>query len=150
MTAKDRLIQLKEHDVYYHRLIREIATLRNDIRLIKGISYGPSSPSGGTRHTEKMIDHIADMETELQAEARKYYRLRKEIIEEIEKLHCNNPAYKEILYLRYVDGLRLTEVAREMNYAYDYIRRAHGKALWIFAEQNGYECKRSHKDTDKQ
>ena len=44
---------------------------------------------------------------------------------------CN---YSDILYLRYVQGMRLREIADELNYEYGTIRILHGKALVEFGK----------------
>ena len=40
--------------------------------------------------------------------------------------------YADILYLRYIQGKKLWQIADELNYDYDYIRSIHGKALREF------------------
>lgn len=40
--------------------------------------------------------------------------------------------YSDVLYMRYVDGMSLNRISRELNYSYDWIRRIHGRALKEF------------------
>lgn len=142
-------MELREYDRSYHRMIREIAALRADMKLIKAISYGPvvTHSGGNGGRVEAVIDRIVDMEGTLKDKAIAYYDLRKEVAEEINSLHCIG-IYKDILYMRYVEGLGLRSVAYELGYSYQYVRRSHGQALRIFAKEHGYEEKKQQKATE--
>ena len=43
--------------------------------------------------------------------------------------------YSDILYLRYISGMKLWDIADELNYDYDWIRQLHGRALAEFGKQ---------------
>ena len=54
----------------------------------------------------------------------------KELNHLLDKL--DNDKYKTILSKRYIEGMELTEIAKEMNYEYFYLCRLHGNALAEF------------------
>ena len=142
-------MELREKKMAYLKASREIDSLRADIKLVKSISYSPVvSHSGGTGgRTESLIDRIVDMETECKKQMEDYYKLAAEIRREINSLHCKE-IYKDILYMRYVDGMGLMSVADELGFVYEYVKRLHGQALRIFAQEHGYEEKKLPKVTD--
>lgn len=43
--------------------------------------------------------------------------------------------YADVLYLRYIDGKNLDQIAEELNYSADWIRHVHGYALRTFDQQ---------------
>lgn len=138
-------MELREYDRAFHRMAREVNALRADIKLVKAITYSPvvQTSGGNGGRNEAMIDKIVDMEAEAMEKGIEFYQRRKEVVEEINGLHCIG-IYKDILYMRYVEGKGLRSVAYELGYTYQYVRRSHGQALRLFAEQYGYE-ERSNK-----
>lgn len=43
--------------------------------------------------------------------------------------------YRQILTLRYLDGMKLERIADRLNYSDVYVRKLHGRALQAFAKQ---------------
>lgn len=59
--------------------------------------------------------------------------LRNKIINEIQAL--SNVKFIKILFMRYIQNKRLEEIAVELNYSYQYVRKLHGYALQSFTEK---------------
>ena len=61
-----------------------------------------------------------------------YTELKHKIINEIHQLA--DKRYVDILYKRYVDGMKFEQIALEMNYEYKWTCSLHGRALLAFEE----------------
>ncbi|MCD8160924.1 MAG: DUF1492 domain-containing protein [Clostridiales bacterium] len=133
MTAKEYLNQLRHLDNRINQQLRELADLRTTATSIGSMDYSKTRvQSGGGGHAAytDIVHHIAALEAEINAEVDRYIDEKHTIIRQIQTL--KNPAYVEILYKRYVEYKRLEEIAVEMNYSYDHVRRLHGWALQDF------------------
>ncbi|MCD8127732.1 MAG: hypothetical protein LUD82_09940 [Clostridiales bacterium] len=133
MTAKEYLGQLRHLDARIRQKQRELADLRQSAADIGSMDYSKvrvqASPAGNASYTD-VVHHIAALEDEINAEIDRYIDAKHAIIAEIQTL--KNPVYVEILYKRYVEYKRLEEIAVELHYSYDHVRRAHGWALQEF------------------
>lgn len=86
-------------------------------------------PKGSSKIQDKMAEYaslIVDAKNEKYEQLIKMYKTKKEIEDKIDKL---DQPYKNILHFKYIKGLSLTEVAYEIKYDYDYVKRMHGIAL---------------------
>ena len=135
MRAKEYLSQLGKLRWTIDCRKKQLEELRNDITFIKGLSYGDikvqSSPSG-TNAAQSQMERIVDLEAQLQRDIVRYHSLRYKITRQIEQL--SDLRYREILIMRYVDGMGLQDIADEMGYSYDWVRHQHGYALIQFKE----------------
>lgn len=133
MTAKEYLKQLKKLDVMINQKAKELEDLR-----LKATSVGSIDYSKGRSQTNsfkgasfvELIEHIADLEAEINIDIDKLVDRKHKIIKQIQALDDTN--YMEILYKRYVEFKKLEEIAVEMNFTYQYTREIHGYALQEF------------------
>lgn len=140
MTAKEYLSRLYRFESQYHHRLDILDRLRAELAPIKGLRYDTvrvqTSPDGSPS-TEKAIDQIVDIEAELINELGSLLVERQKIIAQIEGIEDDR--YSRLLYLRYVEGMSLTSIAKDMGYSRDWIFKAHGRALSMFAQAYGLD-----------
>jgi hypothetical protein len=138
MTAKEYLRQLKRLEIKIDQRRQERDRLLSD-------AMGNGSPRlsrdrvqtsvSGDTMGEKLAE-CADIQAEIDALIKKLVADRHRIIGEIHML--TDARYIQILYLHYVEGKRLEDVAEMMvktngePYSYDHIASLHGMALREF------------------
>ncbi len=133
MKAKEYLQQLQWLDTIINQKIKEVSDLRLKSQSIKTINYSKkrvqTSPSRDAPFV-KLIGRIVDLETEINAEIDVFVDEKHKIINQIQKL--GNADYISLLFKRYVEYKNLKQIAIEMNFSYNYIKRLHGYALRDF------------------
>ena len=138
MTAKEYLRQIKRLEIKIDQRRQERDRLLSD-------AMGNGSPRlsrdrvqtsvSGDTMGEKLAE-CADIQAEIDALIKKLVADRHRIIGEIHML--TDARYIQILYLHYVEGKRLEDVAETMvktngePYSYDHIASLHGMALQEF------------------
>lgn len=144
MTAKEYLTRLYRLESQYHHRLDILDGLRAELAPIKGMRYDTihvqTSPDKSSS-TERAIDQIVDIEAELITELGNLLVERQRIISEIEGIR--DERYSDLLYLRYIEGKTLRQIAGEMGYSMDWAKRTHKKALAMFADTYGFV----HQDT---
>lgn len=129
MDARDYLGQLRE---LKYKITRDEDYLKE--KRFKSIGLGSitedanrvqSSPS--FHGTENKIIECIELEKKLEAEIVKYTLLWQEIVTTIHML--DNPNYSRVLYLRWVKGEQMQNIARELHYHQKSISRIHRLAI---------------------
>ena len=136
MTVKQYLGQIQRLDMIINHRIEQAEDLRRKAFALRSPELKQdrvmASPSG-----DQLADAVAkyaDKQREIDAMIDHYTELKETIIGQIEALE--DARYSQILYLRYVRYMRLTEVAEEMHYEYLYVRKLHGWALQAFKKEH--------------
>ena len=80
-----------------------------------------------------IVSKYIDLQNEINYDIDCLIKLRNKIINEIQTL--SNVKFIKILFMRYIQDKRLEEIAVELNYSYQYVRRLHGYALQSFTEK---------------
>lgn len=75
----------------------------------------------------KLIDEMANEVNQILKNGNKELQ---ELTKAINRIH--NPIYKEILSMRYLEGIELKQIASKKNYEYGYLCKLHGRALLEF------------------
>lgn len=75
----------------------------------------------------KIIDEIGVEKDKVLAEGNKVFN---ELLRDIDRIE--NPRYRDILVMRYLQGKELKQIAAEKHYDYYYLARLHGDALAEF------------------
>lgn len=141
MNAKEYLSEIKRLD----RLISNLEQEMDNLRLNALVGKSPrivadkvqSSPSGDMM--AEYVEKAVDIEREVSVLLNEYRKKRWRIVKEINALP--DPTHVQLLYLRYVEGRCLEDIACVMRkpngkmYNYEYIKRLHGLALDSFAEK---------------
>lgn len=130
MRAKEYLGQIR-------RLERQIIRTREEIERNRALLLGAGLDYSKDRiqttpedMLSRVMAEIVDLEAEQAERIRLLSKTRDRIIEEISAL----PDFRhgELLYLRYVEGRRLEEIAVAMNLSFGRVRHMHGEALKSF------------------
>ena len=139
MTAKEYLNQIKHYDIRIRKITEEIARLEDIAnRTTSTIVANKVQTSFDKSKRERAIDSIIDLKEKRTEMMIKSEELRIEVMSKIHKLE--NDKYIEILYLRYIEGMFINDIAKIMvksdgsEYNTDHIFRLHGKALKAFEE----------------
>lgn len=135
MTAKEYLQQLESLNIKINNKQKELDDLRLIAQSTGGFDYSAekvqTSPTGDT--LEKKVVKCVYLEQEINDEIDQYVNLKHKIINQIHAL--TNPAYIQLLFMRYVEFKKLEQISVELNYSYNRIRHLHGYALQVFNEK---------------
>lgn len=82
---------------------------------------------GGENSIEAGTEKVFEIESQIADEIRQLTFTRSEIENAIRAVPDEN--YRELLELRYIDGLTWEKIAVKMNYTYKWVCTLHGKAL---------------------
>lgn len=115
-------------------MIEHLEELKTDIENIT--SKLNDMPNGSRTIQDKMAEKICQLQDEILQSLNEQIRLQKRRAKIISQLNLMQGKYKRILTMKYIQGRTLVEIAAEMKYDYDYIRKCHGIALCIFDNFN--------------
>ena len=132
MNAKRYLNQLDQLSGMILRTKELIEELRATKRSAGAIRYDrprvQTSPADSMARYAARLDELERKELKLLAEYHAKFILIQDQISGI-----GNDLYAKVLSLRYLDRMRLFEIADELGYTESYIRNVHGQALKAFA-----------------
>lgn len=135
MTAKEYLQRLESLDIKIKQKKRELEMLRTETACVNGIDYTKTrvqtSKNLGAAY-ESAIEKIIEIEEEISREIKEYIHEMHKIINLIHKL--KDKRYISLLYKRYVEFKQLEVIAKEMGYAYEWVRELHGQAVQSFSD----------------
>lgn len=80
---------------------------------------------------EESLDRIQEIEVDCNKKLQELL-VKKYLVEN--KIEQLEQPYKSILYLKYIRGITLYDISREMGYAYGYIRNANMEAIKKYAD----------------
>ena len=131
MTAKEYLRQIRV-------LNAKIARRKKQLEELQALATSMGSPSTGDRvqsspSGDKMSGIVArwvDLEQDIAVMIDDLVNLKNRIIGEIYQL--DDERYIRILEMRYVDGDRWEQIAKDMGYGMPHLFRLHGSALQEF------------------
>ncbi len=83
--------------------------------------------TGSQSRMAEAIDRCVDIEAEITAIIEKYLDEKKNIVSTIEKL--DSPTEYNLLHMRYVQGISLSDIADELQKEYTWVTTTHGRAL---------------------
>ena len=130
MTNQDKkefLQQYRLAEMEEQRLEHEIERWRSRAeRMTAGYSKAPAGGADG-RSMEHTLERLGDLAVELTQQRDKLIRLRREIGAAIDTVP--DARLRELLRLRYIEGMTWERVAVQMGYSYMQVCRLHGKAL---------------------
>ena len=135
MKAKEYLSQLRYLRSKSHRIREEISTIESSMLSVSGVRYDkPNIQSSPENTMEAEIIRLEDAKQKLEAELWKYVETYTTIVQQIRELHAIG-LHKDILFMRYVDGMPFWKIADELHYDQKYIANRHGIALQEFQKQ---------------
>lgn len=133
MTPKEYLMQIKHLDLMITAWIQQKDAMRNQLYSLSSPKYDEITVQG-TKDPDKFSEawaRIDEKERKICREIDKLADAKQIITDEIGRLE--DTRYVEILLRRYVQMQELKDIARDMNYNYDWVRTLHGHALVEFA-----------------
>lgn len=138
ITARQYLKQLQKLYNNIEQKQEELQQLRASTTSIDSIDVSKERVDGGKISTDAPFANIVikaeDLDREIIGMRRKYNTYKHKMIKQINNLtdsRCIN-----ILYKRYIEFKTLSQIAKEMNYAYRHIKRLHNRALLDFGMKN--------------
>ena len=141
MTAREYLSQIGDLDYRMGILLHERQDLIAKVSGVQSPQLKDDRVSGGGSGDAmaSAISRYVDIERELAEMLQRYADLRLGIVRQIEELP--DARHVQLLYLRYVEGRRLEDIACIMKrpggqfYSYRHIKRMHGCALASFSRK---------------
>lgn len=134
MNAKQYLMRARWLRDQIERIGDKIYMLREEMTSTGAIRYDKisvqSSPDGDP--LLKYITRLTDAEEKLVRLQVEYYETYTTIAKQIDSIEPE--LFRQILSLRYLEGLTLHQIADRLCYSYEYIRNRHGAALKKFSE----------------
>ena len=124
---KEILQQYRLAEMEEQRLEHEIERWRSRAEKVTP-GYGKAPAGGGDgRSMERTLERLGELAGELTHQWDKMVRLRREIGAAIDTVP--DARLRELLRLRYIEGMTWERVAVQMGYSYMQVCRLHGKAL---------------------
>lgn len=114
-------------------LEERIEVLSLKVSSLRGIAYDKDRVEGGkVSGIDDTIIALTEAQKEYQEIVTRYHEAVRIRTEQITAM--DNPAYSQILLLRYVEErpMPLYEIAEELHYTHQYVKEMHGKALEEF------------------
>lgn len=128
MTKKDFLRRYLEADESIQTKLDQIAHLRQlATKLTSVLSEDKVRSSGNTDKLGLAVSKIVDMENEVQQEICALYEIKAQVRRAIDSV--SNENMKNILELRYINGMKWEQIAIQTSYDYSWVLRLHGQAL---------------------
>lgn len=132
VTAKNYLKQLKTLRRRANYFKGQLEVQRANAENIRSMDYSQirvqTSPDPDPLATA--LDRILETEALLAETLGDYAKLYRQIHQQLADLGPG--MYADVLYLRYVEGKTIAQIADELNYSYDWTRHLHGRALQEF------------------
>lgn len=144
MTAKEYLLKIQTYRRAMLRTEQTINALYASAGGLRGISYdGDRVQSSPENRMEVAFARIDEERRRLADQYVKYAEAVRVRLDRITQL--DNPAYSEVLSLRYIDLERdgrlktFAKIAKKMGYSEIQVKRLHGLALEAFRKKFGFK-----------
>lgn len=138
MSPREYLSQIRRLNVQIEIKIREKEDLEKKSSGVGGIDYAKDRVQTSPAHNayfERNVDRIVEMEQHIDKMIDELYDLRSRIVGQI--LCLEDPRYISVLYLRYAEFKKITDISREMHYSYNHVVELHSEALEAFGKMYG-------------
>ena len=148
MTAKEYLSQLWELD-------RKIQQRTHQVEELKLMAMGTGAMTDGERvqtstagdQLSAKVSRYVDLQKKIEEMIDEYVEQKTTIIGQIQQI--DDDRYENILFMRYVQGKKFTDMAAELGYTYKWLSELHIKALQEFARIFGDFLKQPDKTGHK-
>lgn len=125
--AKSFLLQVEKLDaVIENKLIERKQWEEIALGITVNIG-GERVQHSGNQKMAAAIEKCVDTESEIDGLIDELIHTKKKVIQTIEKLY--SPMEYKVLHMRYIQNLRLKDIAVEMNREYNWVTTIHGRAL---------------------
>lgn len=134
MNAKDYLKQvllleekINQKQMQYKELLRT-ATLTEAVRYDKEkVQTSLTNDS-----MSNVVIRYIELQEEINHDIDNFIDIKNKVITEIQAL--SNAKFVNLLFMRYIQGKKLDEIATSLNYSYQYARELHSRALKAFTK----------------
>lgn len=132
MKAKEYLKQVELLDVKIRQKKIELAGLKEDATCTGAFDYSSEKVQTSVKadSMSKKVTKYVDLEKEIHEDIERFTELKHKVIGQIHML--DEPKYVNVLFMKYIEYKGLKDIAEEMHYTHEYVRRLHGWALLSF------------------
>lgn len=129
MTNEEKKAILKQYIGLEKRIARLLDEKKKWKEKAEAISpvYSDMPKSGGCDKIQNAVCQIVDLEQDINREIDAQIDLRRRIKAAVKQM--DDEKLRDVMMYRYIDGLKLEEIAIEMSYSYMQIYRLHKKAI---------------------
>lgn len=127
MNAKDFLMRPAQLDCNIDNTATEILKLRSQAEKINAVLSPVVGGKGVNKDFSAVVDRIIELEAKLKQMTAEWIKVTKEVQTVIEMLP--DPKKRTVLHKRYPEGKTLVQIAGEMNYTEQYVRKLHSEAI---------------------
>lgn len=124
---KDYLRGYRKHGKRIKRIELEIEEIRN-MKMYPSMNNDGMPHGSGQSDLSKYAAELREKEDNLYYEGVEQVKTYNDISSKIKLLEDEDE--RDVLFYRYIKGLRFWEIAQIMGYSEDWIYKLHGKALW--------------------
>jgi DNA-directed RNA polymerase specialized sigma subunit len=129
MTNEEKKAILKQYIGLEKRIARLLDEKKKWKEKAEAISpvYSDMPKAGGCDKIQNAVCQIVDLEQDINREIDAQIDLRRRIKAAVKQM--DDEKLRDVMMYRYIDGLKLEEIAIEMSYSYMQIYRLHKKAI---------------------
>lgn len=136
MTKKEFLNQYRNAEREIAIKMDEIIRLREMATKVTQVLTPDKVKGGMENRREESIAKIVDMEKEIGASIDNLKKIREQVERAINAIP--NANQRDVLRLRYLNGMKWEQIAVKLNYDYRWVLRLHGMALHVIAIESHY------------
>lgn len=131
MTASEYLGQVEVLNVRIDQKRKELERIQNEAYGVKGMRYDTDRvQTSPVDHMPDLVIRCIEIEKEIQEDIERNIEIRHQIINQIQNLP--DVRHVQVLYSKYVELKDNSEIASDLHYAEDYVRKLCGRALSEF------------------
>ena len=127
MNAKDFLMRPDQLDCNMKMIATDILVLRCQAEKISTVLSPVVGGKGTNKDFSAVVDRIVELEVSLERLTADWIQATKEVQAVIEMLP--DPKKRTVLHKRYMENKTLVQIAGEINYTEQYVRKLHSKAI---------------------
>lgn len=127
MNAKDFLMRPNQLDCNMKMIATDILVLRCQAEKISAVLSPVVGGKGANKDFSVLVDQIIEYEVKLERLTADWIQATKVVQAVIEMLP--NPKKRTVLHKRYLENKTLVQIAGEINYSEQYVRKLHSNAI---------------------
>ena len=125
--TKEQLKNVPRIEKNIKRKKRQLDEVRELMYCVPALSGDEKVQTSTMDSSMSKVDAALDLERKLHEDCLKLLKLKGEAYDIIREI--NDDRERELMELRYIDGLRWEKIALEMHYSYRWVTRLHGRIL---------------------
>ena len=127
MNAKDFLMRPAQLDCNMKMIVTDILVLQCQAENITAVLSPVTGGKGQNKDFSEVVDRIVELKTKLSQMTADWIQATKEVQAVIEMLP--DPKKRTVLHKRYFENKTLVQIAGEINYTEQYVRKLHSDAI---------------------